>query len=43
MKNEEIIQVLESCLGCGREHSCGVHGCRILRDAMELITVLEKR
>lgn len=32
-----------ACLGCGREHSCGVHGCRILRDAMELITVLEKR
>ena len=32
-----------ACLGCGREHSCGVHGCRILRDAMELITALEKR
>ena len=20
------------CLGCGYEHNCGVHGCRILRE-----------
>lgn len=19
------------CLGCGREHNCGIHGCAILR------------
>ena len=22
-----------SCLGCGHEHSCNVHGCQILREA----------
>lgn len=32
-----------SCLGCGREHSCGVHGCRILRDALDLIEFFGKR
>ena len=20
-----------ACLGCGREHNCGIHGCAILR------------
>lgn len=28
------------CLGCGYEHNCGVHGCRILR---ETITRLEQK
>ncbi len=23
------------CLGCGHEHNCGVHGCAILREAVE--------
>lgn len=23
-----------ACLGCGYEHDCGVHGCRILREAV---------
>lgn len=32
-----------SCLGCGREHSCSVHGCQILRDASDLIKSLRKR
>lgn len=32
-----------SCLGCGREHSCSVHGCQILRDASDLIKSLGKR
>lgn len=22
------------CLGCGHEHSCGIHGCTILREAV---------
>lgn len=22
------------CLGCGYEHNCGIHGCRILREAV---------
>ena len=24
-----------ACLGCGYEHNCGVHGCAIIREAME--------
>lgn len=24
-----------ACLGCGHEHSCGVHGCAIIREAAE--------
>lgn len=23
-----------ACLGCGREHNCGIHGCAILREAI---------
>ena len=26
------------CLGCGYEHSCGVHGCAIIRAAVERLT-----
>lgn len=26
-----------ACLGCGREHNCSTKGCRILREAAELI------
>lgn len=22
------------CVGCGYEHNCGIHGCRILREAV---------
>lgn len=29
-----------ACLGCGREHNCGIHGCTILREA---ITFVEKK
>lgn len=25
------------CLGCGREHNCGVHGCAILRDTIAFV------
>ena len=32
-----------ACFGCGREHNCGVHGCRILRDAAALIQMQEMR
>lgn len=28
------------CLGCGREHNCGIHGCAILR---ETIAFVEKK
>lgn len=26
-----------SCLGCGHEHNCGVHGCAIIRAAVEAL------
>lgn len=25
------------CLGCGHEHNCSVHGCAIVRRAIEVI------
>ena len=25
------------CLGCGYEHHCGIHGCRILREAAAIL------
>lgn len=28
------------CLGCGRDHNCGIHGCAILR---ETIAFVEKK
>ena len=24
-----------ACLGCGHEHNCGVHGCAVIREALE--------
>ena len=30
-------------MGCGREHDCGIHGCRIMREAAELIERLTDR
>ena len=26
-----------ACMGCGREHNCGVHGCAVLRDAADML------
>lgn len=52
MKNEEILTALRRlkvetgslvCMGCGREHDCGIHGCRIMREAAELIEKLTDR
>lgn len=52
MKNEEILTALRRlkvetgslvCMGCGREHDCGIHGCRIVREAVELIEKLTDR
>ncbi len=46
MTDEQILQVLKrlrvetgslACIGCGREHNCGTHGCAILRQAADLI------
>lgn len=52
MRTEEILAALRRlkvetgslvCMGCGREHDCGVHGCRIMREAAELIEKLTDR
>ena len=52
MKNEEILTALRrlkvktgslACMNCGREHDCGVHGCRIAREAADLIEKLTDR
>lgn len=52
MKNEEIVRALRRlkvetgslvCMGCGREHDCDIHGCRIVREAAELIEKLTDR
>ena len=52
MKNEEIVRALRRlkvetsslvCMGCGREHDCDILGCRIAREAAELIEKLTDR
>ncbi len=52
MKNEEIVRALRRlkvetgslvCMGCGREHNCDILGCRIAREAAELIEKLTDR
>lgn len=52
MKNEEIVKALRRlkvetgslvCMGCGCEHDCGILGCRIVREAADLIERLTAR
>ena len=26
-----------ACMGCGREHNCGVHGCAVLRETADVL------
>ena len=49
MRDYELITALRrlkvetgiiSCLGCGYEHNCSVHGCRIMRLAAERLEQL---
>lgn len=49
MRDEDLLAALRQlkvqtgslvCLGCGREHDCGIHGCAILR---ETIAFVEKK
>ena len=49
MKIEDLIAALRrlkvqtgslACLGCGHEHDCGVHGCRILQEAIKELETL---
>lgn len=37
------VQDAHRCLGCGREHNCSLHGCAIIRDAVDLIQSLSAR
>ena len=30
-----------ACLGCGHEHNCGIHGCAIIREAVEHISSIQ--
>ena len=32
-----------ACLGCGHEHKCGIHGCAIIRRAVELLEADEAK
>lgn len=53
MEHSELLQALKrlqvetgslACLGCGYEHSCSIHGCAILRaavDELERLKTLE--
>lgn len=52
MRTEEILAALRrlkvemgslACMGCGHENDCSVHGCRIVREAAELIEKLTDR
>lgn len=27
----------EACFGCGQEHDCSVHGCAVIRKALQLL------
>ena len=29
------------CFGCGHEHSCGIHGCAILRTAVDALEAMD--
>lgn len=46
MRDEDLLSALRrlkvetgsiACLGCGYEHSCGVHGCAVIRMAAETL------
>lgn len=46
MRDEDLLAALRrlkvqtgslACLGCGREHNCGIHGCAILREAIVFV------
>lgn len=52
MKTEDVVKALRrlkvetgslACMGCGYEHNCGVHGCRIMRESGEQIERLTDR
>lgn len=51
MTDQELIKAIRRlmidtgslvCLGCGHEHSCGIHGCAVLRQAAERLAELTR-
>ncbi len=51
MQTENIIKALRrmavntgalNCLGCGFEHNCGIHGCRVLREVADKLDELRR-
>ena len=32
-----IERLPEACFGCGLEHNCSVHGCAVIRKALQLL------
>ena len=49
MSNNDLIKQLKrlaaetgciSCLGCGYEYNCGIHGCRVIKEAVKLLEEL---
>lgn len=54
MRTEELVRALRRmkveagslvCVGCGHEHSCGIHGCAVIREAadrLEWVPVAER-
>ena len=51
MKEKELITALRrmaintgglDCLGCGYEQSCGIHGCKVLREAADHLEQLDR-
>lgn len=50
MSDKKLIQALRRlsvenrplcCMGCGHEHNCSIHGCAVIREAMERIGAAE--
>ena len=53
MTTDELIKALDRmketgsladslcCLGCGHEHNCSVHGCAVIREAIDRISIAE--
>lgn len=46
MENKELIRQLEvltvekrptACLGCGMEHDCSIHGCAVIKKAINFL------
>lgn len=49
MSHEELLRALRrlsvetgslACLGCGYEHNCSIHGCAVIREAVEALKEL---